>query len=234
MKAQYIGDINDYRKYALLRGLYRESGASIGVHWMLTPDDGSNDGRKRAYLGQAERWRSHDSELFDALCAVIGPNRSPSLSEIERAPPMAAFHYFSELVPDNANLRREVMRRANEQLAQADLVFFDPDNGFEIASTAKGRQGSAKYLYYDELAAIYRAGKSALVYQHYPRIERRLFEDGLAQRIGESCPDAQVDFISTAHVAFVLITQGEHDYIRAAADRAARSAHSDLYKLRPR
>ena len=33
MKDQYFGDINDYRKYGLLRPIIASSG------WMLTPDD---------------------------------------------------------------------------------------------------------------------------------------------------------------------------------------------------
>lgn len=40
MKHQYIGDINDYRKYALLRTLSADGVNRIGVCWMLTPDDG--------------------------------------------------------------------------------------------------------------------------------------------------------------------------------------------------
>jgi len=37
MKNQYFGDINDYRKYGLLR-CFAEAGLNIGVCWMLTPE----------------------------------------------------------------------------------------------------------------------------------------------------------------------------------------------------
>lgn len=40
VKHQYVGDINDYRKYALLRALSAGGANRIGVCWMLTPDDG--------------------------------------------------------------------------------------------------------------------------------------------------------------------------------------------------
>ncbi len=36
MKHQYVGDINDYRKYALLRALSAGGANRIGVCWMLT------------------------------------------------------------------------------------------------------------------------------------------------------------------------------------------------------
>jgi hypothetical protein len=40
MKNQYFGDINDYRKYGLLRILSDEGSMRTGVCWMLTRDDG--------------------------------------------------------------------------------------------------------------------------------------------------------------------------------------------------
>lgn len=51
MKHQYVGDINDYRKYALLRALSSGGTNQVGVCWMLTPDDGGADGAKLAYPG---------------------------------------------------------------------------------------------------------------------------------------------------------------------------------------
>ncbi|MHA1553313.1 MAG: hypothetical protein ACTSU0_02760, partial [Alphaproteobacteria bacterium] len=57
MKEQYLGDINDYRKYALLRALADHGRVKIGACWMLTPSDGGNDGRKRDLHEKPERWR---------------------------------------------------------------------------------------------------------------------------------------------------------------------------------
>ena len=39
MKNQYFGDINDYRKYGLLRILSTYGPIKTAVCWMLTPDD---------------------------------------------------------------------------------------------------------------------------------------------------------------------------------------------------
>jgi hypothetical protein len=44
MKNQYFGDINNYRKYGLLRAVIHATRLRLLVAWMLTPDDGgSND-----------------------------------------------------------------------------------------------------------------------------------------------------------------------------------------------
>ena len=60
MKVQYFGDVNDYRKFALLRLLAREGRFKIGVVWMLTPDDDRAEGNRRAYAKQPDKWRSFD------------------------------------------------------------------------------------------------------------------------------------------------------------------------------
>lgn len=68
MKNQYFGDINDYRKYGLLRQLSGKGAISTAVCWMLTPDaEGSNDGQRLAYLQQPERFSHYDPALFDLL-----------------------------------------------------------------------------------------------------------------------------------------------------------------------
>jgi hypothetical protein len=67
LKNQYFGDVNDYRKYGLLRCITDASGLSLGVCWMLTEDDGSNDGQDRRYLSNPSKYRSRDPDLYDRL-----------------------------------------------------------------------------------------------------------------------------------------------------------------------
>lgn len=56
MKNQYVGDVNDYRKYGLIRAIHSASGFRILVAWMLTRDDGRTDGQTTGYLDQPDRW----------------------------------------------------------------------------------------------------------------------------------------------------------------------------------
>lgn len=80
MKNQYFGDINDFRKYGLLRTIERISGLSIGVCWFLTADDGGADGELRKYLSHSRRWRNYDSDLFDKLQRLLGADVRRSVS----------------------------------------------------------------------------------------------------------------------------------------------------------
>ncbi len=54
--------------------------------------------------------------------------------------------------------RRRYFRRMLDLFREADLIFFDPDNGFEVRSKPIGRRDSSKYLYWHELTATYAAG----------------------------------------------------------------------------
>jgi hypothetical protein len=60
MKDRYFGDINDYRKYGLLRALQSYGDGHLLVAWMLTPDDGGRDGGLRSYLDDPSAWAKYD------------------------------------------------------------------------------------------------------------------------------------------------------------------------------
>jgi hypothetical protein len=84
MKNQYFGDVNDYRKYGLLRAIIEASHLRVLVAWMLTPDDGSSDGKFVSYLEQPEKWSKYDPQLFQHIRSMLsGGQRRVSL--IDRA-----------------------------------------------------------------------------------------------------------------------------------------------------
>jgi hypothetical protein len=208
VKHQYVGDINDYRKYALLRSLSAGGANRVGVCWMLTPDDGGADGGKLTYLGQLERHRRFDPELFDILAhAAAEPDRR-RLQTIEGSGAIAGALYYNETLPDDAPSRASFIERCASQFRDADLVFFDPDNGLEV-SLPKGRKNSSKYLYLDEVAAFYQAGKSLLIYQHFPRVERQAFLASCNERLRSVAPGCSVWAFTTSHVVFLLLIHPE-------------------------
>src|SRR5437667_9548994 len=132
MKNQYFGDVNDYLKYGLLR-CFANAGLRIGVCWMLTPDDGRSDGRKITYLSDAENWRLHDPALFDALSKVVS-NQSRNVRHAKDRAVLSEALFFNQLVPDDRALREKWLTSSFDKLADADVLFFDPDNGIEIRS----------------------------------------------------------------------------------------------------
>lgn len=223
MKDQYVGDINDFRKYALLRAL-AGAGLGIGVCWMLTPPDGRSDGRMVEYLDRPDVWRAYDPGLFDLLRATVGLADGRRIAVLEESGVVPGAAYANALVPDDLIGRGAFMRSAAKALAGADVVFFDPDNGLDVPSIGKGRRGSSKYVYRDEIAATYDAGHSVLVYQHFPRVERARFIAQTAAALSALAPGSSVWLFRTAHVAFFLICHPRHatrvDEAIAGAGRA--------------
>lgn len=216
MKEQYVGDVNDYRKYALLRLLGR-SGLRLGVCWMLTPNDGRSDGNKLGYLDQVKQER-RDPELFALLRRVRDEPDARRLILIEGSEILPRAVFVNTIVPEPLFERQLWFKQASAALAETDLIFFDPDNGIEVGSVGKGRRNSSKYVYRDELAATYRAGHSLLVYQHFQRKEREGFVQGIAGDLRRIASDAEIWAIRTAHVVFMLAIQPLH---RAALSAAA-------------
>lgn len=216
MKEQYVGDVNDYRKYVLLR-LLRRSGLKLGVCWMLTPNDGRSDGNKLGYLDQPKQER-HDPELFALLRRVRDEPDARRLILIEGSEILSGAVFVNTIVPEPLFERQIWFRQASAALAETDLIFFDPDNGIEVGSVAKGRRNSSKYVYRDELAAAYRAGHSLLVYQHFQRKERESFIRDVADDLRRIAADAEVWAIRTSHVVFMLAIQPPH---RSALSQAA-------------
>lgn len=217
MKEQYVGDVNDYRKYALLRLLGR-SGLRLGVCWMLTPNDGRSDGNKLGYLDQPKQ-EPHDPELFALLRRVRGEPDARRLILIEGSEILPRAVFVNTIVPEPLFERQLWFKQASAALADTDLIFFDPDNGIEVGSVAKGRRHSSKYVYRDELAATYRAGHSLLVYQHFQRKERESFIQSVADDLRRVAVDAEVWAVRTSHVVFMLVIQPRHLPALSAAAR---------------
>lgn len=221
MKDQYVGDINDYRKYALLRALALGGANRIGVCWMLTPSDGGMDGGKLAYLQQPDRHRPVDPELFDILAHAASAPERHRLATIEDSGAIPGALYHNDLLPDELAGRHAFMGRCAYAFRDADLIFFDPDNGVEVPSLPKGRKNSSKYLYLDEVAAFYASGKSLLIYQHFPRVERAEFLARCAERLRVAAPGASLWAFTTAHVVFLLLLHpASPARLHSAADAA--------------
>ena len=213
MKNQYVGDINDYVKYAFLRYLMR-AGCEVTVCWMLTSDDGRTDGNRREYLDRPERYRHHDPELFDALAGHLRQARDIKSIEEAGILPNARFH--SDLIEDRDEARDAYFSRLFGRVETKSLIFFDPDNGLDVASVRPGRRNSSKYLFHDELANILHAGHSAIVYQHFPRVERQRFVGSAFESVAWSGA-LRCASVYTSHVAYLLFLQEPHSWLRENA-----------------
>lgn len=215
MKNQYFGDINDYRKYGLLRSITEASHLRLLVSWMLTPDDGSSDGKFVSYLDNPELWEKYDHELFHKLHDILNNQQQRNVSLIEDTELLPTAQFFSEFVPDPSSERNAWFNSLAEQAKKNELIFLDPDNGIEVKSKPYGRKNSSKFLYWREIEALWRSGNSLLIYQHFIREKRFNFIQRMLSELQNVTAGSLVEAFSTPHVVFLMALQPGHQQYHA-------------------
>jgi hypothetical protein len=187
MRHNFVNDIGDYGKYALLRALSGSAAGSgvrtstLGVIWYLTEHSENNgDGRRRAHLS-GDGWDGLDPELLremrriEAALSVRNPLR---LSLIEQSAILpAGTRFFSEALPHlgaSPSARRTEraawFERALAATAEARTVFVDPDNGLEVPSVPPGSRLAGKYATALEVTQLLSTGSTVVLYQHGSRV----------------------------------------------------------------
>ncbi len=210
MKNQYFGDVNDYRKYGLIRALTGQGTLSSMICWMLTEDDDRSDGGKLDYLLKPDTWRVYDEELFETIreAVVVEGERSVRVANEKDVIPGA--YYYETLLTDDKIERTVYFAQFLQEAHGKDLYFFDPDNGMEVPSVPIGRKNSSKYLYWQELKGIHEKGASVLIYQHFPREDRDVFIARMAAEFQIRTTFEEIISFRTPHVVFFLLALEKH------------------------
>lgn len=208
MKNQYVGDQNDFAKYLLLR-LCAQVFKEILVAWMLTQDDGRGDGAKIGYLDLPD-WRESDPTLFDGLAELVASGKR-TLAAVEDSELLPRATFFSGPLPLDETARPAYFEPIAAAAGPESLVFFDPDNGLEVASTPKKKRGAEKYVYLDELGLFAEADASLLIYQHFPRVQRGPYIEASLARLSAILGPGYATFAArTSHVGFLFAVTDPH------------------------
>jgi hypothetical protein len=204
LKNQYFGDVNDYRKYGILRA-FSEHGLRLGVVWMMTPDDGSSDG---SLLGYLENGQTEDPKLISFLQRWRRGGGTRAVQVIEKSGLLGETVFHDAEVPVESVARERWFGEALRATSRADMLFFDPDNG--LPSKSLSRRDGPKYLRWDELDLAWRAGKSVVVYQHFWRAARGTIVQQRFEEMTRVLGTSDLHAISSSQVAFLLAAQPAH------------------------
>jgi hypothetical protein len=206
VKHQYVGDVNDFVKYATLRA-FGTAVPTVVVCWMLTDDDGRGDGRFLHYLRRPEAYRPLDPILFDGLRQIMASGER-NVRAVEQAGLLGSALFFSRVLLDDPSSRSSFFSELLARAPEDALVFFDPDNGLEVASVARGRRNSRRYLYLSELEQMLKVGCTVVVYQHFPRKPRQAFLNDLLGRLS-SLGGGRPFAVYSSQVAFLVCGPSE-------------------------
>ena len=211
MQDAYFGDVNDYRKYGLLRCL-SEVKFRVGVCWMYTPSDNSGQGNEIDYLDDPREYRFRDPDLFDFLKERVRAHRR-AVRELETASGslLPGTRFFSELLPESPPDRGQYFERALAALRDTDFLFFDPNIGIERPSKIYGQE-RLKYLYWREVDAMARGHRQAsiVIFQHWPRQPRHEFLARVSSALASQMPGTRVYAIKTPYVLFLVACRVAH------------------------
>ena len=229
MKDQYVGDIGDFANNGLLRYLCGVTGPKVGsplrlgVVWYFNKDQ-SNDaaGNRIDYLNISDsndsRYRECDPVLYDTLRRLVGESlvngTKRSIGQIENGKilPNSTLYYSDSL---NNTPRDKWFTGALEKTAEADIVFLNPDTG--IASKIQEKDRKPAHVIMDELALLFRQGKSLIVYQHLGRgsgtwEERSKFlSDRLEQKLKLTCKPRAFQWHHVSGRVYFIVAQPDHE-----------------------
>ncbi len=159
---------------------------TVGVVWYLVPDETHNsDGKHIHYLDPSaynqERYRDCDPTLYDTLREIVWSNkRNISSIRDHRVLPLGTRFYEAVLTfnrrddqgpftrGDRVAQRTAWLYDALKLTAGCDVVFVDPDNGFEVRVGPYQRRGP-KYVFFDELLPYLERDQSLVIYHHIGR-----------------------------------------------------------------
>jgi hypothetical protein len=210
MKNQYVGDINDFRKYGLIDLLSKIFGGKILFVWMLTSED-DNNGNKVEYLDDPQKYRQFNHDLFDTLKEIVSKKQScetiGNIMALEKSDFFQRYNFINDVIPDDSQGRNEYFEKVYELAGENDLIFLDPDNGIEIQSRKYGTRKSSKYIFWDEIIRLYNMDKDILFYQHFRRIDHRTFTKEIIDKCNSKLNGAEIIPIMTQNALFVFITK---------------------------
>ena len=154
---------------------------SACIWYRFDGDDSAavNDGRHTDYLfapSRHERFlRQCDPDLFERMLHLVKNDRSIAAVEANGVLP-ADTVFFSEGLSfkgtsfgERSVKRQKWLNAGLRRVEDAEIVFFDPDNGLEVPSRSCRSLMGSKYVYYDDLQSCWERGQSLVVYHHVGR-----------------------------------------------------------------
>lgn len=231
MKNQYFGDINDYKKYSLIRYLNGNGKLSTLICWMLTEDDKGSDGSKISYIRDSKTWRKYDPLIYDNIRRHLIDEGKRDVSCLSEMSILPSSEFYMEPLKDDIEKRRRYFDILFSKHRGVELFFFDPDNGIEIKSIKKGRRGSSKYIYWDEVTTAFELSSAVMIYQHFPRTNRKRFVQTLTDTGRKMIPQADIFTYTTSHVLFLLFAHRRNREVISYSNRQIRTAWKGLVRV---
>jgi hypothetical protein len=159
MKGQYFADVNDYTKYCILRQFPEIPKI---IYWMLTEGDNKNYPRRLNYL-KSKQCVNLDRELWNHLLKCV-KNDWRHVSYVEGW--LGKVVHYEKRPIDDWMTRKAISNEVISMARKDQIVFLDPDNGYQVPAHPEGTSRSSKYVYDFEISELLERDVTIILYQH--------------------------------------------------------------------
>lgn len=186
MQNRYVGDIGDFGKFYLLNQLIptKPTKLKLGVNWYLVVNETSkktaNDGNHKIHrYPKLKDINEQTKTLYNSLVYESRKDREHlDVSFFTTTEFGRDYIYFSNIL--RRNNRDEWFKQSLETLKDCDVIFCDPDNGFETKT-----KRNKKFIRFTEVKGYRDEGKSVIVYQHAQRKKFEKHRDEILRSFSE-------------------------------------------------
>ena len=236
MKNRKFGDINDYRKYGILRLLAGNGETRIGVCWMLGGPEQLPDGIGTEYLTDPliNAFRRYDPTLYDFMKSKIYGKETDTKSRDVRhfdSSQLPGGSFWTNELTDSLEQRDEYFNSMWSRFAEQkiELIYFDPDDGLAnnnslLPPIRKGDLNSSKKLFRDELRSTLEKGFSVLIRHTIKRMRREDLVARLGRELAMMTKSSITFSFWTFNEVFLLIPHPNHlEKLSVAVERIRES-----------
>ncbi len=175
MKDQWVGNIDDFAKLALLQHL--SEGRRLAVCWYMTGQRHAEDQQEKhfAYLHRPADFRQLAPKTFDALKQIVDhtPVELRRIQALESNGLLDAAVIHRNEVPKRAAAREVWAKQLIESVSEADFVFLDPDRGIQ------GKRLTPEHVALFEISALRKPDRALVISQRQLGRRARLLAEQL-------------------------------------------------------
>lgn len=203
MKRQFLGDVKDAFKWDYLAFITRTLEFShLNIIWMMTPDDDSNKGGL-----PPERYPARPEII--QLCKELGMSHDPELLHGLSSRTGARYTVISYCKPNEyfTIWNRDAYFSGVDYGVEKQVLFLDPDNGFEPANATD------KHVSYSDLGKIMENLKEQsilVVFHHFRRINFAIDYKDICKRLKDIFQNGFYTAILWNFLMFVVITKNHN------------------------
>lgn len=199
MKNKYFADVNDYTKYCIIRQFHNIPKI---IYWMLTKDDNGTDGRKLSYL-QSQQCANLDRELWGHLSTCVS-NGCRNVSCIEGW--LGDVVHYEKRPIDHWVKRKAISSELISMASKDQIVFLDPDNGYQVPTHPEGTRRSSKYAYASEISGLLEKDATVILFQHL-RMGQTV--DNMIQQFFGQWKDQYRFAVRTSYVIYCFLSNSD-------------------------